>query len=99
MKKFAILSICLGLVAPLFASGIKGTVKGSDGKPKANVTIKCKGYSNTVKTAADGSYQLDLPSSANGKRLNVYVNGKFAVNCLIPPEDDCFSTVDVVYER
>lgn len=99
MKKFAILSLCLGLVSPLFASGIKGTVKDSNGKAKANVTVKCKGYSNTVKTASDGTYQLDLPASANGKRLNVYVNGKFAVNCLIPPEDDCYSTVDVQYER
>ena len=99
MKKIAIISLCLGLVSPLFASGIKGSVSDSNGKPKANVSIKCAGYSNTVKTSSNGTYQLDLPASANGKRLNVYVNGKFAVNCLVPPEDDCFSKVDVVYER
>ena len=99
MKKLAIVSLCLGLVTPLFASGVTGTVSDANGKARANVSVKVAGYSNTVKTDSYGNYQLDLPTSANGQRLNVYVNGKFAVNCLIPPEEECFSTVNVVIDR
>jgi len=99
MKKLAILSLCLGLASPLFASGVKGTISDANGKARASVTVKAAGFSNTVKSNSNGDYQLDLPAAAKGQRLNIYVNGKFAVNCLIPPEDDCYSTVNVVFEK
>ena len=99
MKKLAILGLCLGLVSPVFASGIQGNVSDSNGKPRASVKITVRGYSNSVLTDAYGNYQLDLPPSANGTRVNVYVNGSMAVNCLVPPEDNCYSTVNVIFER
>lgn len=99
MKAIATLGLCLGLVSPLFASGIEGNASDSNGKARAKVKISVSGYSTYVLTDAYGNYRLELPASANGKRVNVYVNGKFAVNCLVPPEDDCYSTVNVVYEK
>lgn len=99
MSKSAILALCLGLASPAFASGIEGNASDSAGKPRANVRVSVSGYSTSVRTDAYGNYRLELPKSANGKRVNVYVNGKFAVNCLVPPEDDCYSTVNVVYEK
>ncbi len=99
MNKLAILGLCLGLAAPLFASGIEGNASDSNGNPRANVRISASGYGVSTRTDAYGNYRLELPKSAQGRRVNVYVNGKFAVNCLVPPEDDCYSTVNVVYEK
>jgi subtilase family serine protease len=39
-----------------------------------------------------------MPSYADGTRVNVYVNGIFAVNCLVPP-GNANSTVDVTLIR
>ncbi len=86
--------------APLaLANGIEGRVIDKDGNGRGGVKITVKGYRGYVLTDSSGYYVISLPPYANGTRVNVYVNGIYAVNCLVPPEDGYNSTVNVTLVR
>ena len=84
------------LIAGLAAAGgIKGRVTDSNGKPRSGVTISIKGHRQTTTTDSNGYYTLNMPIEFDRKRVDVYVNGVYAVNCLVPGKD-ANSTVTVV---
>lgn len=74
----------VALVSSSLAGGIQGRVVDSNGYPRSNVRISVKEFRQSTTTDCNGSYVLKLPDSADGSRVNVLVNGKFAVNCLVP---------------
>lgn len=86
------------LTASSFAGGIQGRVLNQDGVVRSNVKISVKGYRQTTTTDSNGYYTLKMPAGADGSRVNVYVNGNFAVNCLVPV-GDVNSTVNVTIIR
>ena len=67
------------------AGGIQGRVTDERGVPRRGVTISVKGYRQTTTTDYNGYYTLQMPAALDGMRVNMYVNGHFAVNTLIPP--------------
>jgi carbon monoxide dehydrogenase subunit G len=92
------MAVTLALAGVTFAGGIDGRVVDGNGNPRRGVTISAKGYRQTTTTDANGYYSLKMPSYADGTRVNVYVSGIFAVNCLVPP-GNANSTVDVTLIR
>ncbi|MCH7229093.1 hypothetical protein [Haloferula sp. A504] len=98
MKKTLLTYLLIGASACAWAGGVKGKVTDDRGYARKNVTVKAAGYAQTTKTNASGEYWLTLPSAADGSRLDIYVNGKLAANCLIP-EGDEYATVNVVIEK
>ncbi len=80
------------------AGGIEGRVVDANGDGRINVRISVSGHRQTTTTDSRGYYTLKLPAVADGTRVNVYVNGKLAVNCLIPV-GDANSQVDVTLIR
>jgi len=66
------------------AGGIQGRVTNENGVPLRGVTLSVKGYRQSVTTDANGYYTLQMPLEVGGLRVNVYVNGIFAVNTLVP---------------
>ena len=79
------MAMTLALAGATFAGGIQGRVVNENGVPRRGVTISVKGYRQTTTTDANGYYTLQMPAEVGGMRVNVYVNGAFAVNCLVPP--------------
>lgn len=77
----------MALSSAAFAGGIEGRVTDENGNPRRGVTISVKGYRQTTTTDSNGYYTLKMPTPADGTRVNVYVNGNFAVNSLIPVGD------------
>lgn len=99
MKAFPIaLAMTLAFAGVTFAGGIQGRVTDENGAPRRGVTISAKGYRQSTTTNADGYYTLQMPPFVDGLRVDVYVNGIFAVNCLVPPGPDN-STVKVTLIR
>jgi hypothetical protein len=95
-----IIALLMLAAAPLaLANGIGGKITDKDGNGRGGVKVTVKGYSGYVLSDSSGFYVISLPPTANGTRVNVYVNGTFAVNCLVPPEDGCNSTVNVIITR
>jgi len=88
----------LAMIGASFAGGIEGRVVDDQGKPRVGVTISVKGHRQTTKTDSLGYYTLLLPPTADNTRVNVHVNGIFAVNCLVP-EGNANSTVNVTLVR
>lgn len=88
----------LALAGTAFAGGIEGRVTDSNGNARSNVKISVSGHRQTTTTDSRGYYTLKLPTVADGSRVNVYVNGKLAVNCLVPV-GDANSTVNVTIIR
>lgn len=78
--------------------GIQGRVLDGSGGPRRGVKISAKGYRWTTTTDADGYYTLILPANYGGSRMDIYVNGIFAVNCLVP-QGAANSKVDVTMIR
>ena len=74
----------LGLAGISLAGGIEGRVTDASGNPRKGVTISVKGYHQKTTTDANGYYTLLMPPQVDGLRVNVYVNGNFAVNTLVP---------------
>ena len=66
------------------AGGIQGRVTNENGVPLRGVTISVRGYHQTTRTDANGNYMLMMPPQANGLRVDVRVDGIFAVNTLVP---------------
>jgi hypothetical protein len=97
MKKIFSLML-LVLTSSAIAGGIKGRVTDEYGNVRKGVVIKAGGYSQTTKTNGSGDYWLELPASAERTRVNVYVKGKLAANCLVPAGDQ-YATVNVVIEK
>jgi len=98
MKK--IIALLMLAAAPLaLANGIQGQVTNKAGNGVGGVKVTAKGYSSYVLTDSSGNYTLNLPPEANGSRVDVYVNGRFAVNCLVPPQDGYNSTVNVTLKH
>ena len=79
------IGVSLALAAISLAGGIEGRVLDENGNPRRGVTISVKGYRQTTTTDTNGFYTLNMPSMAEGTRVNVSVNGIFAVNWQ-PPE-------------
>ena len=92
------MAVTLALAGVTFAGGIQGRVVDGNGAPRRGVTISAKGYRQTTTTDSNGYYSLKMPSYVDGLRVNVYVSGIFAVNCLVPPGENN-STVDVTLIR
>ncbi len=92
------MAMSLALAGVTLAGGIQGRVVSPTGAPLRGVTISVKGYRQTTTTDANGYYVLQMPAEVDGLRVNVYVNGLFAVNCLVPP-GKANSTVDVTLIR
>lgn len=80
------------------AGGIKGRVVDENGYPLRNVVISVKGFRQTTTTDLDGRYTLKMPDDASSTRVNVYVNSRFAVLCLVP-EGNADSVVNVTLIR
>ena len=77
-------AMTLAFAGVSLAGGIQGRVTNANGVPLRGVTISVKGYRQTVTTDANGNYTLQMPPEVDGLRVNVYVNGIFAVNTLVP---------------
>lgn len=92
------IGVSLALAAISLAGGIEGRVLDENGNPRRGVTISVKGYRQTTTTDTNGFYTLNMPSMAEGTRVNVSVNGIFAVNCLVP-QGAANSKVDVTLIR
>jgi hypothetical protein len=75
----------LALAGISYAGGIQGRVTDENGVPRRGVTISVKGYRQTTSTDSNGYYTLQMPAAVDGMRVNLYVNGNFAVNTLVPP--------------
>lgn len=88
----------LALTGSALAGGIEGRVTDANGVPRRGVTISVKGYRQSTTTDSNGYYSLQMPSYLDDTRVNVYVNGAFAVNCYVPP-GNANSTVDVTLIR
>lgn len=78
-------AMTLALAGVSLAGGIQGRVTNENGVPLRGVTISVKGYRQTTTTDANGYYTLQMPAEIGGLRVNMYVNGIFAVNTLVPP--------------
>jgi len=88
MKKLiTAIAATAALAGTVLAGGIEGRVTDQNGNPRAGVTISVKGYRQTTTTDSNGYYVLKMPTSADGTRVNVHVNGIFAVNTLVPAGD------------
>ena len=99
MKAFPLaIAATLALAGFTLAGGIEGRVVDGNDNPRRGVTISAKGYHQSTTTDSNGYYTLQMPSYVDGTRVNVYVNGAFAVNCLVPP-GNANSTVDVTLIR
>jgi hypothetical protein len=81
------------------AGGIQGRVTDENGVPRRGVTISVKGYRQTTSTDYNGYYTLQMPPAVDGLRVNMYVNGKFAVNTLIPPGPENSTVVVTLIRR
>jgi hypothetical protein len=92
------MAMSMALAGVTMAGGIQGRVVNANGVPLRGVTISVKGYRQTTTTDANGYYVLQMPADADRMRVNVYVNGIFAVNCLVPP-GHANSTVEVTLIR
>ncbi len=92
--KILFIAVLLSLVAfPCFACGIKGNVKRSDGsKVDKSATISTS-WNNKKAYPSNGSYTLDLGSSACGKSIEVYINGYSVGKYTIPSNG--FVTVNI----
>jgi len=77
-------AMTLAFAGVSMAGGIQGRVTNENGVPLRGVTISVKGYRQTTNTDANGYYTLLMPAQVDGLRVNVYVNGTFAVNTLVP---------------
>ena len=99
MKAYQLgLMLSFALAGASMAGGIQGRVLDDNGNARSGVTISVKGYRQTTTTDAIGYYTLQMPAQADGTRVNVYVKGSFAVNCLVPV-GNANSTVDVTLVR
>ena len=78
-------AMTLAFAGVSMAGGIQGRVTNENGVPLRGVTISVKGYRQTTNTDANGYYTLLMPPQVGGLRVNVQVNGIFAVNTLVPP--------------
>lgn len=92
------MAMTLAFAGVTLAGGIQGRVVNENGVPLRGVTISVKGYRQTTSTDANGYYTLLMPPEIGGLRVDVRVNGLFAVNCLVPP-GDVNSTVIVTLIR
>jgi hypothetical protein len=97
-KQITIIAAIFALAGAAHAGGIQGRVVDSNGYARSNVKISVSGHRQTTTTDSRGYYTLKLPSYADNTRVNVYVNGKLAVNCLVPA-GEANSTVDVTLIR
>lgn len=89
----------LALAGVSLAGGIEGRVTDGNGNPLRGVTISAKGYGKqSTTTDSNGFYTLGVPSSGSNVRVDVYVNGLFAVNCLVP-DGNANSKVNVTLIR
>ncbi len=79
------LAASLAFAGISYAGGIQGRVTDENGVPRRGVTVSVKGYRQTTSTDYNGYYTLQMPAEIDGMRVNMYVNGQFAVNTLIPP--------------
>lgn len=91
-------AMTLALAGVGMAGGIQGRVTNENGAPLSGVAISVKGYHQTTHTDANGNYTLLMPPQADGMRVNVHVNGIFAVNTLVPA-GAVYSTVVVTLVR
>lgn len=99
MKRFSTTLLAfLALAGASLAGGIQGRVVDANGVARSNVKVSVSGHRQTTTTDSNGYYTLKLPTIADGTRVNVYVNGKLAVNCLVPV-GDANSTVNVTIIR
>lgn len=99
MKAFPLaMAASMALAGAALAGGIQGRVANEDGSPRAGATVSVKGYHQSTTTDANGYYTLRMPPQVGGARVNVYINGAFAVNCLVPP-GDANSTVEITMVR
>lgn len=64
------------VAAPLVAEPLKGTVKGSDGKPLPGATVRIKGTNLGVATDAAGNYHLELPAGKDIRLIFSFVGCK-----------------------
>jgi len=97
-KHITAFAATFALAGAALAGGIEGRVVDSNGYARSNVKISVSGHRQTTTTDSRGYYTLKLPTHADGTRVNVYVNGKLAVNCLVPV-GDANSTVMVTLIR
>jgi hypothetical protein len=97
-KQLSIIAAIIALTGASYAGGIQGRVVDSNGNARSNVKISVSGHRQTTTTDTNGYYTLKLPTHADGTRVNVYVNSKLAVNCLVPV-GDANSTVMVTLIR
>jgi hypothetical protein len=99
MKRiFTTLVTLFAFAGAALAGGIEGRVVDSNGNGRSNIKVSVSGHRQTTTTDSSGYYTLKLPTTADGTRVNVYVNGKLAVNCLVPV-GDANSTVIVTLIR
>lgn len=82
-----------------YAGGIQGRVTNENGVPRSGVKISVKGYRQTTTTDYNGYYMLQMPPVLDGMRVNMYVNGQFAVNTLIPPGPENSTVVVTLIRR
>ena len=94
MRNFlAVLGLVVLIGSQSMACGIEGSANRTDGS-KVDGTVKISSSWNGNKAyPRDGSYRLDLGSSACGERVTVYVNGYSIGKYSIPSSG--FARVDV----
>ncbi len=85
MKAFPlVIAAAMAMAGAALAGGIQGRVVNENGNPRSGVTISVQGYNQSTTTDSNGYYVLRMPPQVDGARVNVRVNGAFAVNCLVP---------------
>lgn len=84
------------LVSVSMATGITGKVQKKDGSASTKVVkISVTEYRQST-TSAGGYYQLELPDSARGRRVNVHVDGKVVAQATIPKKG--YAEVNIIFD-